>query len=90
MDSGVLGWLDSVGSWTFYASAILFVLVNGAAAVAFALRRDRQLVNRWTPRVLAIDLVLIGVGAGGPALAAAAKLAIRAGATLMGTPASPP
>ena len=76
MDSGILDWLSRVGLVTFYWSLGLFVVINGAAALLIASRRNRELVNRWTGRILAVDLMLIGAGVGVPLVAGMAKLAM--------------
>ena len=59
-------WLDSIGALAFGISATLFVLLNGAAITMLAIRRDYTLVNRWTSRLLAANLVLLGTGLGLP------------------------
>ena len=76
METSVLDWLASVGATAFRWSAIAFVLVNGAAIAAVVLTRDRTLVNRWTSRILAANLVLAGTGIGVPLVAAASRFAI--------------
>ncbi len=78
METAVLDWLARVGSGAFTYSAALFVLVNGAAAVAVVTTRDRTLVNRWTGRLLAANLVLVGTGIGIPLLTAVTRLGILA------------
>jgi hypothetical protein len=76
METSVLDWLASVGATAFRWSAIGFVLVNGAAIAAVVLTKDRTLVNRWTGRVLAANLVLAGTGIGIPLVTAASRFAI--------------
>jgi hypothetical protein len=76
METSVLDWLASVGSTAFRWSVVGFILVNGAAAAAVVLTKDRTLVNRWTGRVLAANLVLAGTGIGIPLVAAASRFAI--------------
>lgn len=76
METSVLDWLASVGSTAFRWSVVGFVLVNGAAVAAVVLTKDRTLVNRWTGRVLAANLVLAGTGIGIPLVAAASRFAI--------------
>lgn len=78
METALLDWLARTGSRAFTYSAWGFVLVNGAAAAAVVLTRDRTLVNRWTARVLAANLVLLGTGLGVPMLTSIARLAITA------------
>ena len=72
---------DTLGSFAgtmFRLSAIAFLLVNGAAAAAFMLTRNRHLVNRWTSRLFALDLLLLGAGVGVPAVASAMRLVVSA------------
>jgi zinc transporter ZupT len=76
METTVLDWLASVGSAAFRWSAVAFVILNGVAVAALFLTKDRALVNRWTGRVLAANLVLVGTGVGVPLIAAASRLAI--------------
>jgi hypothetical protein len=47
-------------------------------AAAVYKNRDREFVNKWTGRVLAVDLLLIGSGVGVPVLAATARFTISA------------
>jgi hypothetical protein len=76
MDSTIVEWLNSVGSRAFAWSLGIFVVVNTIAAIAFLVRRDRALVSRWTGRVLAADLLLIGTGIGVPVMTTMAKLTV--------------
>ncbi len=76
MDSSFAVWLDQVGSLAIAWSLGLFIAVNAVAAWFFFARRDRELVNKWTSRVLAIDLLLIGSGVGIPVAASLAKFAV--------------
>jgi hypothetical protein len=80
----VLQFLSSLGSITFRLAAVCFVLVNGIAIAAFALSRNRRLVDDWTKRIVTIDAILLGAGLGVPLLAAGAKLGIRALAGMAG------
>jgi hypothetical protein len=78
MESSILNWLEAVGSTAFRWSAIAFVLVNGLAVAAVVLTRDRSLVNRWTGRILAVNVALAGTGIGIPLLTAASRVAVAA------------
>ena len=87
----VVQWLDSIGSRAFSLSMTLFVLLNGAAVVAIAIRRDREMVNRWTPRILAANLMLVGTGLGVPLAALMVRTAVQAlapAATALSAPAN--
>ena len=76
MDSTIVEWLNTVGSRAFVWSLGAFVVVNTIAIIAFVVRRDRTLVNRWTGRVLAADLLLIGTGVGVPVMTTMAKMTV--------------
>lgn len=76
MESTVLSWLASAGSTAFRWSATAFFIVNGIAVAAVILTRDRSLVNRWTARVLAANLVIAATGLGIPLITAVSRLAI--------------
>ncbi len=71
--------LGSLAETLFRLSAVAFLLVNGAAAGAFALSVDRRgLVNRWTARLVAANLLLLGTGLAVPSVAGAVKLVAEA------------
>ncbi len=78
MESALVSWLSGVGAAAFRWSLTAFVIVNGLAVAAVILTRDRALVNRWTGRILAANLVLAGTGLGIPLLTAATRLALAA------------
>ena len=92
MEAAILDWLQQFGWTAFTLSAGAFVLVNAVALTIFLRRGDRDLVNRWTPRLLAVNLVLAGTGLGIPVLATAARFAIVAASPtlhIFTTPSSP-
>jgi hypothetical protein len=69
MEAAISAWLYDVAIRAFGISLALgFVIDLGFALVLFA-TRDRGIVNRWTSRVLAVNLVLAGTGVGVPVLA---------------------
>lgn len=76
MEMAALDWLARMGSRALSLSLVGFVLVNGVALAAMFVTRDRTLVNRWTGRLLAANLVLVGTGLGVPLLTSMARLAI--------------
>lgn len=78
MPDSIILWLGEFGSAAFRWSVLGFVLLNGFAVVAYSLTRDRALVNRWTGRLVAANLLLLGAGIGLPVVAFASKLAIEA------------
>jgi hypothetical protein len=76
MQAEVVAWLDRFGSTAFTLSAWAFVILNAAGAAVIAWKRDRTMVNRWTSRFLAANLVLLGTGLGVPVAALAVRSAI--------------
>ena len=68
LDTIVL-WLDQIGSEVFWGSVVALVLVDVAAMAVVMQTRSRAIVNRWTGRVLAVNLLLLGAGLGVPAAA---------------------
>ncbi|MEO6444996.1 MAG: hypothetical protein ABIZ91_18765 [Gemmatimonadaceae bacterium] len=76
MEVAALDWLARLGSRAFTFSLVGFVALNSVAFFALYTTRDRTLVNRWTGRLLAANLVLAGTGVGVPLLTSLARLAI--------------
>lgn len=74
--------LSDLAGTAFRWSAIAFVVVNGLAVGAFALTRDRRLVNRFTSPLLAVNLLLLGTGVAVPALAVSMKMVVQAVASV--------
>jgi hypothetical protein len=70
--------LATLGSAAFRWSAIAFVAVNGLAIAAVVVTRDRSFVNRWTSRLLLVNLALFGTGLGLPIIARAARFVVEA------------
>ncbi len=70
--------LDWFATTMFRWSALAFVLINGSAAAAVFLTRDRQFVNRWTARLVAVNCLLLGTGVAAPAVASAMRLVVSA------------
>jgi hypothetical protein len=71
-------WLDQVSATVFWTCAAGLVLVDLAAVAVVMQTRSRELVNRWTGRILAANLLLLGAGLGVPATAFTLKLGARA------------
>ena len=78
MGAGVLEWLANVGDGAFRWSLMAFVVVNGIAVAAVIITRDRALVNRWTGRLLGVNLLLAGTGIGIPLMTTVTRLAVAA------------
>jgi len=70
--------LSLVASTTFRWAALAFLVVNGVAAAAVWISRDRRLVNRLTSPLLAANLLLVGAGIGVPAVAMTMRLVVNA------------
>lgn len=77
--------IGGFGSTVLRLAIVGIVVVNALAAAVVFLTRDRALVNRWTPRLLAANLFLIGAGAGIPIAAQALKLVVKAAAASQST-----
>lgn len=78
MQNAMLDWLAQTGSQVFTVAAWAFVIVNGAALAAVFVTRDRTLVNRWTGRLLAVNVAIVGAGLGVPLLTSVARVAVMA------------
>ena len=83
METAIVGWLQDVAIRAFGISLFLVLAIDGAYALIVLATRDRSIVNRWTSRVLAVNLVLAGTGIGVPVLALGSGLAVKAMAPLV-------
>ena len=83
METAILGWLQDVAIRAFGISLFLLLAIDGAFALILLATRNREIVNRWTSRVLAVNLVLAGTGVGVPMLALGSRVAVRAMAPLV-------
>ena len=83
MEAAILAWLQDVAIRAFGLSLFLLLTIDGAFALAIFATRDRAIVNRWTSRVLAANLILAGTGVGVPMLALGSRLVVRAVAPLI-------
>jgi hypothetical protein len=77
MEAAILAWLQNLAIRAFGVSLFLLLAIDGAFALVLFATRDRGIVNRWTSRVLAVNLVLAGTGVGVPVLALGSRLAVR-------------
>ena len=76
MEAAIAAWLYDVAIRAFGISLALALVIDlGYAMVVFA-TRDRGIVNRWTSRVLALNLVLAGTGVGVPVLALSSRVMV--------------
>jgi hypothetical protein len=89
VEATLVGFLNGLSAKVFWFAAVVFVLMNGAAIVAFAMTRSRHLVNEWTGKLVALDAVLIGAGLGVPLVAGLAKIGVHALAAMFGGGATP-
>jgi hypothetical protein len=78
MESNLVQWLDAVGSRVFGICVVLLVVTNVAGVAMVAIKRDRAMVNRWTPRFLGANLALLATGLGVPAITMVGKIAVHA------------
>ena len=76
MKADLIAWLDGVSHTAVWWALVLFCVVNAVGILAVVIRRDRALVDRWTPRWLAANFVALALGAGGPLLIGGLKLAL--------------
>jgi hypothetical protein len=83
MEAAILAWLQDLAIRAFGISLFLLLAIDGAFALVLFATRDRGIVNRWTSRVLAANLVLAGTGVGVPVLALGSRLAVRSVAPLL-------
>lgn len=86
---GIAQWLDSAGSFVFWACAALLVAVDGAAVATVAVTRSRTLVNRWTGPVLVANAVLLGGATVLPVAMRMTSAAITAMAPSVSSPLAP-
>lgn len=89
MEASMLAWLERMGSSVLFWAVAALLLIDAVAITAVVITRDRALVNRWTGWVLAANLMLIGVGAGGQAVAFVGKMTVTTVAALLPTQAAP-
>jgi len=64
---------DQIGWWTFWTCMAALVVIDLVAIAAVVQTRSRELVNRWTGRILAANMMLLGAGLGVPAASFVAK-----------------
>ena len=88
MEAAILAWLQELAIRAFGISLFVLIAVDGAFALVLLATRDRTIVNRWTSRVLAANLVLAGTGLGVPVLALGSRLVVRVVAPLIPSPPS--
>jgi len=77
MEAAILAWLQELAIRAFGISLFLMLAIDGAYALVLFATRDRVIVNRWTSRVLAVNLLLAGTGVGVPVLALSSRVAVR-------------
>jgi hypothetical protein len=88
MEAAILAWLHDVAIRAFGISLVLLLAIDAGYALVLFATRDRAIVNRWTARVLAVNLVLAGTGIGVPMLALSSRVAVRAVMPLIPAPPS--
>ena len=65
--------LGQIGSWTFWTCIAVLAAIDLVAIAVVIQTRSRELVNRWTGRIVAANVLLLGTGLGVPATAYLAK-----------------
>ena len=78
MEAAILAWLQGIAIRSFGLSLFLLLAIDGAFTMILFATRDRAIVNRWTSRVLAVNLVLAGTGIGVPVLALGSRVVVSA------------
>jgi hypothetical protein len=71
-------WLDAAAARVFGLAALLFIALNAGAIWLVIAKRDRTIVNRWTGRWLAANLLLLGAGVGVPVVAKVVRMTVAA------------
>jgi len=64
---------DQIGWWTFWTCMAALAVIDLLAIATVAQTRSRELVNRWTGRIVGANLLLLGGGLGVPAASFVAK-----------------
>lgn len=70
--------LDQIGSLTFWACMSVLVVIDALALAVVIRTRSRELVNRWTGRLVAANALLLGAGLGVPMTAYLARSVVVA------------
>jgi len=65
--------LGQIGSWTFWTCLAVLAAIDLLAIAVVIQTRSRELVNRWTGRIVSANLLLLGTGLGVPATAYLAR-----------------
>jgi len=66
MFDSIAQWLDQIGSLTFWTCMSVLVVIDVLAVGVVIQTRSRELVNRWTGRLVAANALLLGAGVGIP------------------------
>ena len=70
--------LDQIGSLTFWTCISVLVVIDAIAVAVVIQTRSRELVNRWTGRLVAANALLLGAGVGVPMTAYLARSVVIA------------
>jgi hypothetical protein len=73
-----LAFLDATGASITRLALLLFLAVNAGFVALILVRRDRRLVDRWTKRLVVVDVSLLLAAGGAPAASWAARTAASA------------
>ena len=78
MFDSIAQWLDQIGSLTFWTCMSVLVFIDVLAVAVLIQTRSRELVNRWTGRLVAANALLLGAGVGVPVTAYLARSVVVA------------
>jgi hypothetical protein len=78
MFDAIVQLLDQIGSLTFWTCMSVLVVIDALAVAVVISTRSRELVNRWTARLVAANALLLGAGLGVPLTAYLARSVVVA------------
>ena len=70
--------LGQIGSFTFWTCMAVLAAIDLLAIAVVIQTRSRELVNRWTGRIVAANVLLLGTGLGVPMTAYLARSVVIA------------
>jgi hypothetical protein len=78
MFDSIVQLLDQIASLTFWTCISVLVVIDALAVAVVIQTRSREMVNRWTGRLLAANVLLLGTGVGVPVTAYLARSVVIA------------
>jgi hypothetical protein len=70
--------LGQIGSLTFWTCITVLITIDALAVAVVVQTRSREFVNRWTGRIVAANVLLLGTGLGVPMTAYLARSVVIA------------